>query len=165
MRISLSLLLFGLLSVASTARAEGGCPPGQVPQQGNGWRACVPLNNGSAQPGPSDNFVGPHMTARWISLAVDSDKAVLGKSGDSRTEDQAKQSAMNDCASQGGLTCHVITTAKNSCVAMVVGSTRVTTDGGPTQGQAEANAMEGCKSAADSNCSVYYSACVRPVPE
>ncbi|MGN6091066.1 MAG: DUF4189 domain-containing protein [Luteibacter jiangsuensis] len=147
------------------AAAEGGCPPGQVPQQGNGWRACVPLNNGTPQPGPSDSFVGPRWTARWISLAVDSDKAVLGKSNESRTQDQAEQSAMADCASQGGTACHVLVSAKNSCVAMVVGASQLTSISRPTKLQAETAAMETCKNTPDKNCSVYFSACAMAVPE
>ncbi|MGN6091065.1 MAG: DUF4189 domain-containing protein [Luteibacter jiangsuensis] len=123
------------------------------------------MNNGAAQPGPADNFVGPSWTARWISLAIDNNKPILGKSSESRTQDQAERSAVNDCVSQGGTTCHTIVTAKNGCVAMAAGMTRVATNGSPIQRVAEETAVEDCKKAGDTGCRVYYSACVKPVPE
>ncbi|WP_429199644.1 DUF4189 domain-containing protein [Luteibacter sp. W1I16] len=165
MRAYVKIALLAALSRTALAYAEGGCPPGQVPQQGNGWRSCIPVNGASQQQGPSDNFVGPQWTARWISVAVDTDKAILGKSAESRTEAEAENSAVRDCASQGGLTCHAIVTAKNGCVAMVVGNNRLTTAGDPIQRKAEAKAIDSCKSSPDTNCTVYYSACVQPVPE
>lgn len=156
-------VLLGLI-VFRSAHAEGGCPPGQFPQQGNGWRSCVPAASANTNGGPVDNFVGPTWQARWISLAVDSDKAILGKSGESSTDIQAKQSALNDCTSQGGTTCHVIITAKNGCVAMVVGSKRLTGFSASTSKQAETQAIKDCEDSPDTNCKVYYSACVEPVP-
>ncbi|MGE7136123.1 DUF4189 domain-containing protein [Luteibacter sp. NPDC031894] len=158
-------LFVGTLILAGATHAENGCPPGQVPQQGNGWRACVPLNNGAPESGAADNFVGPRWTARWVSLAVDNLKPILGKSAESTTQNQAERSALADCTSQGGTTCNVLITAKNSCVAMVVGDTRITTSSRSTKLQAETAAMESCKNRPDTNCSVYYSACVEPVPE
>lgn len=165
MKMWLFFAIMCLALIATTARAEGGCPPGQVPQQGNGWRSCVPLNNGATQSGPSDNFVGPIWTARWISLAIDNEKPILGKSGESRTQDQAERSAINDCVSQGGTTCHTMVTAKNGCVALVSGMTQITTNGSPIQRLAEEKALDDCKKTGDTGCRVYYSACVKAVPE
>ena len=165
MRPCTKAMLTVMALAPSFAIAEGGCPRGQVLQQGNGWRSCVPGNGTSQQQSPSDNFVGPQWAARWISVAVDTDKAILGKSAESRTEAEAENSAVRDCASQGGLTCHAIVTAKNGCVAMVVGNNRLTTAGDPIQRKAEAKAIDSCKSSPDTNCTVYYSACVQPVPE
>jgi len=165
MRIfSIFLLLLGLGAVEAV-NAEGGCPPGQVPQQGNGWRSCVPMNNGSPQPGPSDSFVGPRWTARWTSIAIDDVKPIVGKSGEMRTQEQAEITAINDCAAQGGTTCHTLISAKNSCVAMIVGDTRLTSASRPTKMQAEAAAMNNCVNTPDTHCSVYFSACAKPVPE
>jgi hypothetical protein len=142
------IVLIASLHFFGSAHAEGGCPSGQYPQQGNGWRS----------------FVGPTWQARWISLAVDSDKAILGKSGESGTDKQAEQSAVNDCISQGGTTCHVILTAKNGCIAMVVGSKRLTGFSAPTTKLAETQAVKDCEDSPDTNCKVYYTACVEPVP-
>jgi len=153
------------LAVVDTVSAEGGCPPGQVPQQGNGWRSCVPMNNGSSQPGPSDNFVGPRWTARWTSIAIDNVKPIVGKSGETRTQEQAESTAVNDCRAQGGTTCHILASAKNSCLAMVAGDTQVTYSTRPTKMQAEAVAMEICVNKPDTHCRVYFSACASAVPE
>ncbi|QDE38918.1 DUF4189 domain-containing protein [Luteibacter pinisoli] len=156
------LPFFILLIVSCSTYAEGGCPPGQVPQQGNGWMACVP--SGSASPsGSSSEFVGPSYEARWIALATDNAKALLGKSSESRTEDAAKGSAMSDCVTQGGTACHVVVTAKNGCVAMVVGDHRLATESAPTKKAAEDKATQSCVSNPDTNCSLYYSACVAPI--
>src|SRR3569623_1634309 len=104
--ISIAFFLILASTLSFVVHAEGGCPTGQVPQQGNGWRSCVPLNNGATQPGSADDFVGPTWSPRWISLAIDNIKPILGKSGESRTLDQARRSAIDDCISQGGTTCH-----------------------------------------------------------
>lgn len=160
-------LFFLLLSFAAVDKvnAEGGCPPGQVPQQGNGWRSCVPMNNGPPQPGPSDNFVGPRWTARWTSIAIDNVKPIVGKSGEMRTQAQAESTAINDCVAQGGTTCHTLVSAKNSCLAMIAGDTQVTYATRPTQMQAETAAMDICVNKRDTHCSVYFSACAKAVPE
>jgi len=163
--ISIVSFLIAVSVHSSGVHAEDGCPSGQVPQQGNGWRSCVPLNNGGTQPGPADNFVGPTWSPRWISLAIDNIKPILGKSGESRTLDQARRSAIDDCMSQGGTTCHTMVTAQNGCVALVSGMTQITTGGSPIQRLAEEKALEDCKKTGDTGCRVYYSACVKPVPE
>lgn len=163
MRILLAFLTMSLLLVSLRARAEGGCPPGQVPQQGNGWRACVPNNTSNAAQGPSDTFVGPMAVASWISLSADPDKGVLGESADARTKADADHTAMADCAAKGGLNCRVVVSAKNGCVAMAVSSDIFATASGPTQGTANASAVENCKRGKDPACPIIYSKCVKPV--
>ena len=147
-----------------TAHADGGSPPGQLPQQANGWKACVPNGSANDSSGPPDTFVGPTWQARWISLAVDGDKAILGRSSESSTEAQARQSALQDCESQGGTTCHVFITAKNGCIAMVAGAKRINGYSAPTTKQAETQAIKDCEDSKDTNCKLYYSACVQAVP-
>jgi len=163
--ISIAFFLIVASTLSFVVHAEGGCPTGQVPQEGNGWRSCVPINNGSPQPGPSDNFVGPRWTARWTSIAIDDIKPIVGKSGETRTQEQAESTAINDCAAQGGATCHTLVSTKNSCLAMIAGDTQVTYATRPTQMQAEAAAIEICISKPDTHCRVYFSACAKAVPE
>jgi hypothetical protein len=68
------LKLLGLVCLCvltpTTAFAEGGCPPGKVPQQGNGWKTCIPVSGSDANTSGSQ-FHGPSTEARWISIAVD----------------------------------------------------------------------------------------------
>jgi hypothetical protein len=100
-----------------------------------------------------------------MSIAIDGKKAILGKSGESRTQDEAQRSAMNDCTSQGGTNCKVLATSQNGCLAMVVGDNRLTACGRKTLLQAESAALEMCRNYPDTNCYVYYSGCVDPVLE
>lgn len=159
-----SIVLLTLLTAlhVGAVHAEGGCPPGQYPQEGNGWRSCVPMSGSSAKTQDSE-FVAPHYEARWISLAIDSKKGILGRSRESKTEIDAEQSAQQDCSAKGGLTCHPIATSKNSCVVMVASDSTVFGDGGPTKRSAEEKGMSACNDASAKNCYVYYSACVEPV--
>jgi hypothetical protein len=159
-----ALLLLALFAGlhAEVVKAEGGCPPGQYPQEGNGWRSCVPAGNSTTRDS-GDRSVGPTYEARWIALATDNPKALLGKSSESKSEDEARNSAMGNCQSQGGTTCHVVVTAKNGCVAMVVGDHRLTTNSGPTKPEAEDKAIKDCTNNPDTNCQVYFSSCVQPV--
>jgi hypothetical protein len=151
-----------VLGLSTSALAEGGCPPGQYPQQGNGWRSCVPGNSPTAQSGGSE-FIGPTVEARWVTLSVDTQAGILGHSHDSRTQDEAEHGALSDCASQGGTACQVVVTSKNGCVALAVGDSRFEARGAATKTQAESKAMDACTSFPSKNCRVMYSACVAPV--
>jgi hypothetical protein len=94
---------------------------------------------------------------------VDSEKAILGKSVGAESEAAATETAMNDCTSQGGTTCHVLASLKNQCVAMVVGSKYLTATFGPTKLQAEAAGVKECEDHPDTKCQTYFSACSPPV--
>lgn len=162
MRIHLVPILL-LSSLATTdALAEGGCPLGQVPQQGNGWRACVPSGTSSSTESASE-FVAPTAEARWVSLAVDNEKGVLAKSSESRTEAEAHASAEENCVSQGGVGCSAFITAKNGCVTVVASDTRIFGAADPVQGVAERRALDECQKAGAANCYVHTSACVKPI--
>jgi len=164
MILRLTGLLFSLLPIVN-AGAESGCPAGQVPQQGNGWRSCIPLNNNGFNQGTADKFVGPRWTARWAALAIDDIKPIVGKSDDSKTVEQAEISAVNDCTSQGGTTCHPIVSAKNGCVVIAAGFSWIAGNTGPTLQQAEAMAMNDCRKSGDTGCRVYESRCAEAIPE
>ncbi|NID06759.1 DUF4189 domain-containing protein [Luteibacter jiangsuensis] len=156
--ITLLLLCFFSLN----AVAEGGCPQGQYPQQGNGWRACVPINNPSRTDGSADTFRGPVWVARWIALASDTPKGILGKGINGASELEATQAAKNDCSAHGGTDCQIIGIVKNQCIAMAVGSKQLATSEGPTQMTAERLAIGKCQKNGPSDCTTYYSACAQP---
>ncbi len=153
--VALPLLCF----LSLDAKAEGGCPHGQYPVQGNGWRACVPSNNAGQTAGPANSFRGPMRVARWIALASDTLKGVLGKGVNRTSESEATQMAKDDCSARGGTDCQIIGVVKNQCIAMAVGSTRLATSEGPTQMTAEQLAIKKCHKNGPSDCATYFSAC------
>jgi hypothetical protein len=158
----LKFAMFIFFTLAATRSfAEGGCPPGQYPQQGNGWRACVPAG-GTANEVPGDNFRGPTKVARWVALASDTPKGILGKGLDASSESDAISAAKADCSAHGGQDCQIIGVVKNQCVSMAVGKTQLATSEGLTQLTAEKLAIEKCQKAGSEGCATYYSACAKP---
>lgn len=164
MRVIALLLFIASLTLSHGAKAEDGCPPGQYPQQGNGWKSCVPAGGGNAPAGSADTFIGPAYEARWVSLAVDTSKAVLGESKPSSSSDEAEKNAVSQCFAKGGTTCHAIVTAKNGCVTMAVSSSILIGESGPTTQTSEKKALDRCNSSGtSSDCRVFYTTCVEPV--
>lgn len=147
-----SILALGLL-LSATCHAEGGCPPGQYPQQGPGWQTCVPI------PGADEGSSRARWIDAWGAFAADMNKGILGISTDERTEAAAKLKAMSDCMTQGGSSCKVTTYVRNGCMAMAVGSKLAITDQAATRDEVEAKTMATCTSE-DSNCQIYKSVCI-----
>ncbi|NID06762.1 DUF4189 domain-containing protein [Luteibacter jiangsuensis] len=139
--------------------AEDGCPPGQVPQSGHGWKACVPMGSSPQPTGPGDTFRGPSRVARWTALAFGKSKGILGGGLNKASEDEAILGAMSDCATQGGTDCKIIGAVKNQCIAVAVGTTRLATAEGPTQMTAENQAVTECNKSDSTGCKPYYSTC------
>jgi hypothetical protein len=157
--IVLILLLLLCLKIGD-ANAEGGCPPGQYPQQGQGWQTCVPIPGGN--PGETTQAPPPIIWQdRWQAIATDTPKGILGTSLGSRTGEGAEASAIADCRAKGGTSCFVEISYVNGCVAMVVGHERKNVRGAPSKSEAEKAAMAQCESN-DKGCAVYYSACSLP---
>jgi hypothetical protein len=155
-----SIWLLFALAFAGPIHAEGGCPPGQVPQQGNGWMSCVPAGSSAASSGtlPPPRSV----EERWVALTADAPKGLLGQSGDSKTQEEAESSAMRDCTTQGGTNCIVAVSARNGCIAMATSSKVFGVGSGPSETLADADAVERCRKGGDENCNVIYKRCVRP---
>lgn len=154
------LILLGLL-ICDSAVAEGGCPPGQYPQSGQGWQTCVPIpgnNQGTTQQGPPPAV----WSTKWLAIASDNPKGILGTSVNRPSQADAEQSAIADCMTKGGSNCSVQISYRNGCVAMVVGDKVMNTNGAPTKEEAEDKGLSLCKRD-DSNCRVYYSACSQAV--
>ncbi|WP_448100797.1 DUF4189 domain-containing protein [Luteibacter jiangsuensis] len=153
------IVVLTLILLSCPVLAEGGCPPGQVPQEGNGWRACVPIGNSSQSTGPGDNFRGPSRVARWTALAFGKSKGILGGGLNKASEEEAISGAMSDCASQGGTDCEFIGVVKNQCIAIAVGTTLFATSAGPTQMTAEKLAVAKCSKSDATGCKPYYATC------
>lgn len=147
---------FFILPFMDIAHAEGGCPPGQYPQVGQGWRACVPSPDLPAQSEPREVWVN-----RWQAIATDAAMFRMGAVTDKRTKDIAINSAVVECKRKGGLQCEVNIVAANSCIAMVVGSNSMTFEEADTIDDAAAFAMLQCNSK-DKECRSFYSACSMP---
>lgn len=160
LRIVSLVLLFVL--APPVAFAEGGCPPGQVPQQGNGWKTCIPVS-GNDTNATDSQFHSPSTEARWISIAVDKGSGVLAESTESKTRAEAQSDAERNCLIKGGISCVAFVTAKNGCVTLVGSDTQIFGESAPTQSESESRAMDSCKRAGVANCYVNTSACAAPV--
>lgn len=155
-------LLFMLLlfTPLTSVHAEGGCPPGSYPQQGNGWQTCVPIPGSNQVQQPAQPSW--HWESRWLAIALDTNKAILGSALDKSTVEAAEESAMIDCRSQGGDSCHVSISTSNGCAAIVAGESILTNQPGSTKSDAESKAMRECTSQS-AKCVVYFSACSPPI--
>jgi hypothetical protein len=156
--IYLAFLLMAPLAWLSPAHAQGGCPPGQVPQQGNGWRSCVPMGGSAAGDGASE-FRAPISESRYVAIAIDSQKSVSGASAPSFSFGEANANAVQACLSAGGSHCVPYVSAQNGCVTVVSSSSTTFFDSASSQDYAEYKAMARCEKAGHSDCYVYRSAC------
>ena len=149
------LVLF--IMASSVAHAQGGCPPGQHPVSGQGWNYCAPNPGYDAASAAS----APSVQNKWLSLAIDPAKGVLGAAVSTVSQGEAEKAAVNECSRQGGDACAVNITQVNGCVAMVTGKSFFNTRGGATKTEAVQKSMDYCE-ANDGQCTVYYSACELP---
>lgn len=162
MRIGVLLFFsFILAGASSVAVAEGGCPPGQYPQNGQGFQNCVPIPGYQNQ----NQLQRPQVLwqDRWGALASDSDDHVAGASKNSPSEADAVNAAIADCKSYGGKGCRQAAVYRNQCVAVVSGDTRSDTYMSTTLEAAKDKGMATCSSQNQTNCHVFYSGCSLPV--
>jgi len=154
---------FSVLVPCIEAHAEGGCPPGMLPFQfaPNQPPSCMPGGGQSQAPRPlpevwSDRF-GAMATAAWL--------GILGTANDLKSEEAAREAALEDCrAKGGGQQCKVDRTYRNGCGALIVSSTEgYYTPSAATPQRAEELGMEACIKAGDKDCRAAYSACSFPV--
>jgi len=163
-RILVRLLTLLVIAFSATTHAEGGCPPGQYPQHGQGWQTCVPMSasSGSPQGTPQPVHVPSKSLDQWQAIATDTVVGVIGTSADKTTWNEAEREAISNCQEKGGTACNIDISYANGCVAMVFGNSMKNSKGGSNQAQAEQRAMEQCKKD-DTNCRVIYSACSLPI--
>jgi hypothetical protein len=157
------LLVMLMISIIKPAHAEGGCPPGQYPQQGQGWQTCVPIPTSDAGPQRSQPVHVPSKSLdQWQAIATDTTVGVIGTSADKTTWGTAESAAISDCQQKGGTDCKIDISYANGCVALVFGNALKNSKGGSNQKQAEGRAMDQCNKD-DTNCRVIYSACSLPI--
>lgn len=154
-------LLIAIL-VSSAAFAEGGCPPGQYPQQGQGWRTCVPIpgaqSDQAIQPPP------PAYVSRWGAVASTSGaNAVFGIVSDEADREAAEHAAVSECINRGGENCKVNFVYANQCVAVIsIPNHPNLPFTGSTEEDATKRGLDHCGVDGISGCEVYYSGCSRP---
>ena len=158
-RLFLGCILF--LST-SLAHAQAACPPGTIPYgSGSGQEMCGPDDTQSTE--PQGNAPAPPMWMdKWMAIATDPDRSVLGVATYMATEEQAKSAALLDCKKKGGINCKFENAYRNQCAAMIVGSKGYNLHSGATVGDAIDAGMAVCDADA-SSCRVYYAACSLPV--
>ena len=163
MKRSIVAVALFLLCTLNMAHAEGGCPPGQYPQQGQGWQTCVPIPGGSADDQASQPIHVPSgWRSQWQAVATDTSKGIMGTSTGIDTPEGSVSAALADCKRKGGVNCQTEIAYGNGCIALVFGDKLMNSKGANNLRQAEQSAMNKCKEE-DTNCHVYYSACSLPI--
>ena len=164
MKYALFALLLGIMPLLQsfTAHAEGGCPPGQYPQQGQGWQTCSPIpgqiQSNNAPPPPAERW-----DDRWGALAADGSDRIAGSSSDQTSQDQAVAAAIADCKAYGAIGCRQSAVYRNQCIAVVSGDKLSRTYSAKTESSAVSQGMSQCNDEGQSGCHVFYSGCSLPV--
>lgn len=141
--LSFCLLIVALmLSGIQAAWAEGGCPPGKYPQQGNvGWTcARLPVRQ---EPSYSDADP-PSSNDRWGAIAITHAGQLIGQSAEKFSEMQASQAAVSNCRARGGTGCRTLRTYRNQCVALAANDRGTRFALGASEGEAMGAAMDQC---------------------
>lgn len=151
-------IMFSLFLVYSNeAWSEGGCPPGQYPQRGQGWQACVPGESAHDSP----HQPSPHWERRWAAIATDGEAAALGTASRALSEGMAMSQALEECRRNGGRFCKLQITHDNGCVAMAIGGNMMCFSSGPTIPWVEKHALDKCIGA-EKKPTIYHSFCSPP---
>lgn len=143
--------------------AEGGCPPGYYPQQGQGWQNCVPIPRAGG--GGDQSSSGAYRpvaiwATRWGAIASDPN-GPLGIAESQKSQRLAKKTAISDCVARGGKksACEIRMIYKNQCAAYAWGGGMGTAQGAYPQSEAERLAINHCNTTGGSNCELIYSGC------
>ncbi|MBT2115654.1 DUF4189 domain-containing protein [Dyella sp. LX-66] len=157
---SLLILLFCILCFSPVLHAEGGCPPGMVPQGGQGAVSCRPIP-GYGQPGSQAPIPGAPQNVvwveRWGAVALDAQyTGNLGAARNKASRSEAEQIAMANCQSLGSTKCELISAFSNSCVAVAKADNHYSVATRPTKPEAEKVVIGLCD---DASCKVVFSSC------
>ena len=162
--ILFSCLLFGLL-LSTTSHAQTACPPG-MEEYGAGVCGCSQSEE-PAQQIPQQQLPQPPATrwaSRWGAIATDGPGGSFGSAVDKSSRRGAESAAISDCLSKrGSPNCKIEVSYANGCGVMTVGDKMHNSNYGSTVEEATQKGMAMCRSAGDTNCHVYYSACSLPV--
>lgn len=157
---TLFMLVFAItgLVVHVRAHAEGGCPPGQYPQQGQGWQTCVPIpgaDQGTTQPTTNPG----RWQVSWGALATYEPGGVLGEATGLGSKSEAERAALSDCKAKGGTSCKLEVSYQNACAALAGSATGYVVVSDPDLPAAESDALSTCSRAGYPNCHISYTAC------
>jgi len=151
-----------LESFCAHVLAEGGCPDGQYPMTGQGWRSCAPIPGYAQQQTQVPVLPAPRWASRWGAIATDASKGVVGSSaGISESVASAERAALNDCKNKGGDQCKIKVSYVNACGAMSVGDKTFNVNWGLTEEEAIDKSMATCRKD-DANCITYFTTCSPP---
>jgi hypothetical protein len=160
----LLMLLLELFVINHRAHAEGGCPPGSYPINGQGWQTCAPIPNyDTQQQSLTTRPPSQWWEDRWGAVATDAEKGALGSASSMSSQASAERTALNECRSKGGARCKLDISYVNTCAAMVVGDRGYTVRTGGTREVAIDYGEKVSCSTKDLNCRVYYTDCSLPV--
>lgn len=168
-----NVCLLLLLSIAFSAMAEQGCPPGQYPIGGQGVAACAPIPQGSQE--NLEQQQSPRPTGKWIktweAVSLDkSDVGALGVSVGKLSKREAQRDAIAGCIKAGGKNCKDWATYENQCAAVAepykdgrssAGSLHFRTGASAEDIQREVKDI--CSSENNGECRVIYAACSEPI--
>lgn len=157
------LLIATALTVFPTceARAEGGCPPGQMP-----YTATPPEGSAAslASCGPIPSR-GPSIQweSRWGAIASDEANGITGAVDSRKGKRRANKGALSECQARGGKECKVMLSYHDQCVVIIQGNAGAAYTHAASIEYATQLGMEACRKRDDSDCHVYYEACSLPV--
>lgn len=98
----------------------------------------------------------------WGALAPSPVGGVLGTAVGASSKEEAERLALEDCNAKGGGACEVGLAYYNQCAAMIVGENTYSLAHAGDEGVAADIGIGTCKKK-NKDCSVYYSACTKPV--
>ncbi|MBJ9977214.1 DUF4189 domain-containing protein [Pseudomonas sp. S75] len=156
MKKSLLLTMMVFFQVVGFAYAEGGCPAGEYPQQGNGWQNCVPIPGADQQSQP---VAQPSPAESWGALATYVPKGIIGSSKGLSSKDAATRRALDNCQMKAGHSCKLEAYYQNACVALAGSDTGYAVNSKPALDLAENNALSTCRGAGYKNCIIFFSDC------
>ncbi|WP_081613505.1 DUF4189 domain-containing protein [Xanthomonas sacchari] len=169
-----------MLFAMGSARAENGCPPGQLPAQANGViTSCTPIPSGyyqqqAPQPRPSGRWINT-----WGAIAVGSVDATTdyGVTTGKFSQAEAEADALQRCGKHGATNCEIALKYHNQCAAIAepqlnglpIDAGRVQFVGAGSTAEASRIALEDCKKANGArpgvDCKVIYKACTEQIFE
>jgi hypothetical protein len=161
MRTSGWQLLALLTLLGNVVHAQTACPAG-MEEYGVGVCGYSQAQEPAQQSQQHAPQYQPAWDSRWLAIATDSAKGILGNATDMANKSDAERTAMANCEAKGGTQCKVDVSFGNGCAAMVSGDSSYNVQGAPTLDEATQVAMKTCNKAT-SHCHVYYSACSLPV--
>ncbi|MBX9401729.1 DUF4189 domain-containing protein [Lysobacter sp. BMK333-48F3] len=160
MKLNVLISLTTIALCVGQVRAEGGCPAGMIPAQGTNISSCMPISSSGEEAAPS---LGPRWAPSWGATAQDPESGVMGAVADKPNKRSAKQGAVADCLSRGGVKCKVQGVYSNQCIVTVQGGGFENDVYAESIERATQQGMDACRKKGRSNCRVYYQACSLPI--